>query len=301
MIIDFHTHILPPSFNSRRSHYIERDATLAALFSDPRARMATAEELVAAPDEAGVDMAVALGMGWTNREVAQEANDYLLESAARHPKRILPFCSVNPAWGEPALVEAQRCARLGARGIGELHPDTQGYCLTEARVMAPLMELAHSLKLVVLTHASEPLGHAYPGKGSVTPALLMEFIHRYPDVPIVCAHWGGGLPFYALMPEVRRTLANAYVDTAASPLLYRKEVFSLAPRLVGAGHILFGSDSPLLTPARLLRQARSSSLSDAEKQAVLGGNAQRLLRLPDTPNKVMKKGGFKGTKPRSLP
>jgi hypothetical protein len=294
MIIDFHTHILPPAFHTRRARYLERDATLATLFSDPRARMATAEDLVAALDEAGVDMAVALGMGWTSREVAQEANDYLLESAATHPRRILPFCSVNPAWGEPALAEAARCARLGARGIGELHPDTQGYSLTEARVMAPLMELARSLGLVVLTHASEPVGHAYPGKGSVTPALLVEFIHRYPDVPIVCAHWGGGLPFYALMPEVRRTLANVSFDTAASPFLYRKEVFSLAPRLVGAGHVLFGSDFPLLTPMRLLRQARSSTLTDAERQAVLGGNAQRLLNLPDTPSRLRKKGESRG-------
>ncbi len=281
MLIDFHTHILPPAFRQGRARYSERDATFRALFPSLRAAMATAEDLLAALDGAGLDAAVALGYGWTDLDVAREANDYLLESAAKHPRRIIPFCSVNPAWGEAALREAQRCVRQGARGIGELHPDTQGFSLTDQAVMGPLMELARSLRLVVLTHASEPVGHAYAGKGSVTPAVLAPFIHRYPDVPIVCAHWGGGLPFYALMPEVRQGLANAFVDTAVSPFLYDKEVFTLAPKLIGVEHVLFGSDFPLLKPSRVLAQARAAELTDAQRQAILGGNAQRLLGLVD--------------------
>ncbi|MBI4311458.1 MAG: amidohydrolase [Chloroflexi bacterium] len=281
MIIDFHTHILPPGFRERRDRYLQRDATLRALFSDPRSPMATAEELVEALDEAGVDIAVALGMGWTDLETAREANDYLLESAAKHTTRIIPFCSVNPAWGEPALREVERCARVGARGVGELHPDTQGFSLADASVMGPFMEQARALGLVVLTHASEPVGHAYAGKGAVTPAALMALIQQFPDVRIVCAHWGGGLPFYALMPEVRRALANAYVDTAASPFLYRREVFSLGPKLMGADKVLFGSDFPLLPVKRVLAHARAAGLSKEEQALVLGGNAARLLGLAE--------------------
>ncbi|MBI4201834.1 MAG: amidohydrolase, partial [Chloroflexi bacterium] len=277
MPIDFHTHILPPAFQERRDQYLQRDATLRDLFSDPRSPMASAEELVAALDEARLDAAVALGMGWTDLDTAKEANDYLLESADRYPRRIIPFCSVNPAWGEPALREAERCARQGARGAGELHPDTQGFRLDDRTVMGPLMELARGLKLVVLTHASEPVGHAYPGKGTVTPAMLMAFIQQYPDDPIVCAHWGGGLPFYALMPEVRRSLANAYVDTAASPFLYRRDVFTLGPKLMRPGSVLFGSDFPLLSPKRVLAQALAADLSESDHAALLGGNAAILL------------------------
>ncbi|MBI4340153.1 MAG: amidohydrolase [Chloroflexi bacterium] len=280
MLIDFHTHILPPSFARERGRYLERDATLRALFSSPRSPMATAEELVAALDEAGVDTAVALGYGWTSLEVAQEANDYILASVARFPGRIVPFCAVNPAWGEPALREAERCARLGARGIGELHPDTQGYRLSDPGVMGPLIDLARALGLIVLTHASEPVGHAYAGKGATTPALLMDFIQQHPRVTIVCAHWGGGLPFYALMPEVRAALASVYFDTAASPFLYDSKIFTVAPALVGAGHVLLGSDYPLMKPGRLIRQVAASPLAEADKQAILGGNAQRLLGIP---------------------
>ena len=281
MLIDFHTHILPPAFRRQRDRLLERDATFRALFSGPRAIIATAEDLIATLDEAGLDAAVALGYGWTDAAVARESNDYLLQSAAGYPGRIIPFCCVNPAWGEAALREVERCAGLGARGIGELHPDTQGFMLADVSVMGPLMELARAHRLVVLTHASEPVGHVYPGKGSATPGVLLPFIQQHAGTPIVCAHWGGGLPFYALMPEVRQALSAAYVDTAVSPFLYDQAVFSLAPKLIGADHVLFGSDFPLLKPSRVLAQARAAGLSDADLQAILGGNAQRLLGIVD--------------------
>ncbi|MBI4201015.1 MAG: hypothetical protein HY531_01845 [Chloroflexi bacterium] len=71
MIIDFHTHILPPAFIKDRSRYLKADATLRSLFAPPRSPMATAGELLAAMDEAGVDVAVIMGMGWTSQEVAR--------------------------------------------------------------------------------------------------------------------------------------------------------------------------------------------------------------------------------------
>ncbi len=279
MLLDFHTHIFPPAIIQGRAAYLVRDATLAALFADPQAPMATAEELIAAMDEAEVDMAVTLGIGWTNPELARQANDYLLESAARHPGRLVPFCSVNPAWGEEALREVERCARLGARGVGELHPDTQGFDLSSAEVMDPFMGVLRDNRLLLLTHASEPVGHQYPGKGSITPPVLMKFVEQYQDIPIVCAHWGGGLPFYNLMPEVHSALANVYFDTAASPFLYRASIFSAVPRLARPGSILFGSDYPLVKPGRIIRQIRGASLPKHDKEAILGGNAMKLLGI----------------------
>ena len=281
LIIDFHTHILPPSLKERREEYIARDATLAALFANPHVAMATAEELLDAMDAAEVDKAVVLGMGWTDRQVGRLANDYLLEAASRYRQRLIPFCSVNPAWGEDALREAERCAALGARGIGELHPDTQGFDLSSAAVMDPLMELIRRHRLILLTHASEPVGHLYAGKGATTPDVLLHLIEHYPDVPIACAHWGGGLPFYNLMPEVRPALGNTFFDSAASTFLYRPEVFSVATQLVGADHILFGSDYPLLGPQRLIDQVKAQPLAESEKEAILGANTARLLGLAE--------------------
>ncbi len=279
MIIDFHTHVFPPWLIEERGAYSKRDATLAALFANTDAPMATAGDLISAMDEDGVNAAVIMGVGWTDRGIAREANDYLLESAARYSGRLIPFCSVNPAWGEDALIEIDRCAALGARGVGELHPDTQGFKLGDRSLMDPFLDCLKSRNMVLLTHSSEPVGHVYPGKGTVTPDVLMEFIERYPDVSIVCSHWGGGLPFYSLMPEVKRALSNAYFDSAASPFLYRASIYSLVSKAVRPGSILFGSDFPLLRPGRLMKHIRAADISEEEKGQILGGNAQRLLGL----------------------
>ena len=277
VIVDFHTHILPDDFRSGRDRILAADQTFRAMFSDPRRRTASAADLVAEMDHSGADCSVVLGYGWTDRGVARLANDYALDAAARHPGRIVPFCSVNPAWGPEAVVEVERCAAAGARGIGELHADTQGFDPADEALLRPLMAAADDLGLIVTIHASEPVGHPYPGKGTVTPSVLMSMVQAFPGVRFVLAHWGGGLAFYSLMPGVRESLRNVYFDSAASPFLYDRRVFAIAAGAAGPDRILFGSDYPLLSQRRVLRQARDGGLPPEDEAAVLGGNAARLL------------------------
>ena len=279
MIIDFHTHIFPPQMRENRERYMERDRTLGALYSDPRARMASAEDLIAVMDEDGVDISVAMGIGWSDYDMAREANDYIIEATRGSQGRIVGFAGINPAWGDRAAREAERCAEAGLRGIGELHPDTQEFDLADKGTMAGLMAVAEERGLIVTTHSSEPVGHLYTGKGRVTPQVLMQFISNFPEATIVCAHWGGGLPFYALMPEVADALRNVYFDSAASPFLYTPQVYSAMSELVGAEKLLLGSDYALMRPRRLLDEIAASSLTLQEREALLGGNAARLLGL----------------------
>lgn len=279
MIIDFHTHIFPPQMRENRELYVRRDRTFAALYADSKARMASAEDLIAVMDADGVDVAVTMGIGWSDYDTAREANDYIIGATRRWQGRIVGFGGINPAWGDKATWEAERCADAGLRGIGELHPDTQGFNLADRDTMAGLMAVAEEHRLIVTTHSSEPVGHLYTGKGSVTPEVLMQFIGNFPDATIVCAHWGGGLPFYALMPEVANVLHNVYFDSAASPFLYTPLVYSTVSSLVGANKALFGSDYALLRPRRLLKEITASGLTPEQQSAVRGGNAARLLGL----------------------
>ena len=258
---------------------MELDATFRTLYSSPRARMATAEELVEAMDQARVDMAVVMGVGWTDRQVAIEANDYIIESAARYPSRIVGLCSVSPAWGGAAIAEIERCAEKGVKGIGELHPDSQGFDIGDEGVMSALMESARALGLFVLTHSSEPVGHQYPGKGKTTPDKLHAFVRNFPENKIVCAHWGGGLAFYKLMPEVARDLDNVYFDTAASPLLYTQDIFSAVHGVSGPDKVLFGSDFPLIKHTTLLKQVEAAQFPGDSSAKILGDNARQLLGM----------------------
>jgi predicted TIM-barrel fold metal-dependent hydrolase len=81
------------------------------------------------------------------------------------------------------------------------------------------------------------------------------------------------------MPEVNLAMNNIFFDTAASPFLYRPQIYSLVAQLVGADRILFGSDYPLLPPARLLKEISSTHLSAAARDLILHGNAEKLLGI----------------------
>ena len=275
--IDFHTHVFPPWLRERRDEYVKSDACFSLLYSEPKAKLATVEDLIAGMDEDGVDLSVVLNIGWVSHELCVRTNDCILDSMSRYPGRLVGFCAIQPRAGEAAVAEIERCARAGAKGIGELRSDIQGFDLTDAETMGPIVEAAVKNNLLFLTHSSEPVGHQYAGKGSITPDILYAFVTSYPNLKTVCAHWGGGLPFYALMPEVGKALANVYFDTAATVFLYRPEIFEQISHIVGSDKILFGTDYPLMRQSRVITQVQSSRLSEEDKTKILGGNAQSLL------------------------
>ena len=286
MIIDFHTHVFSPQTKKNRNQYIDSDPSFAILYSNPKTKLATADELIASMDKSGVDISVIVNIGWTTHELCVETNDYILESIARYPQRLIGFCTVQPQSCEAAIAEIERCAKWGIKGVGEMRPDMQLFDFGNETVMEPFIEVIKKNKLILLTHASEPVGHQYPGKGNITPDMLYSFITSFPDLTIVCAHWGGGLPFYALMPEVKQAMNNVYFDTAASPFLYSPQVYDQVIQLVGADKIVFGSDYPMLPQSQLLNEIRSLNLPEETKNLILSGNAQKLLGIQGDPSRT---------------
>ena len=279
MVIDFHTHIVPPKVKQNRADYARKCSSFASIYSDPKAKLATAEELIAAMDKDGIDNSVVLNYGWSTQALCQEVNEYILESVARYPKRLVGFCSVVPSEDDSALREVERCIKAGARGIGELRLDTHLKRKNAIETIKPIVDIIVKNNVILLTHASEPVGHQYKGKGEATPDLLYALITAFPDLQLVCAHWGGGLPFYALMPEVKAALKNVFFDTAASLYLYTPEIYGQVAQLVGADKILFGSDYPLIPQRRFLKEIDALDLSAAVKKKILSGNAKKLLGM----------------------
>lgn len=279
LIVDFHTKAYPGWLKDKRGKYLSRDTTFKELFINPEARLSSTTELIEAMRKNRVSHSVLMGVGWTDIDLARHMNDYIIDSVHRFGSKLTGFASVDPSWGKNAVVELQRCAKAGLKGLGELHPDTQGFDLGSVEVMGPIMEVVQEHDLIVTTHSSEPIGHSYPGKGETHPGKLWRFIEHYPESTIVCAHWGGGLPFYNLMPEISCGMDNVYFDTAASPFLYDKRIFEIMKSLIGINKVLLGSDFPLMDPSRLLKQIDRSSLSQDDKEAIQGGNATRLLGL----------------------
>jgi uncharacterized protein len=279
VIIDFHTHIFSPEVKNDRSKYIAADPCFAALYSDKKAKLATAEDLIRNMDKEEMDISVVLNIGWTKQGLCIETNNYIMESVGRYPKRLVGFGAIQMRETDTAIKEVERCARGGMKGIGEIRPDIQQADLKNPDGIRPLIESIFDHNLILLTHSSEPAGHQYQGKGSVTPDFLYSLITKFPELKLVCAHWGGGLPFYALMPEVKKAMKNVFFDTAASPFLYSPQIYNHVIELVGREKILFGSDYPLLQPGRLIKEINSLDLPEETREMILSRNATRLLRI----------------------
>jgi len=277
MIIDFHTHIYAPHIKNHREEYARRDPLFAQLYADPGVELASAENLIAAMDEQGITASVVLNIGWSHPEICHESNDYILEAAARYPGRLFGFGMVDFNSPDTAIKELEQCVKNGLKGIGEVRFSSAQ--LRAHRELKPIMEYIIEKDLILLIHTSEPIGHLYPGKGDSTPELLYPFIKHYPKLKLICAHWGGGLPFYALMPEVKKALGQVYFDSAASSYLYSPRIYTEMAALMGDHRLLFGSDYPLLKPERLLKEINSLNLPEPTRNRLLYANAAALLGI----------------------
>jgi uncharacterized protein len=279
VIVDAHTHAFPARFIVERESLLREEPVFAALYSDARARMASADDVLGACRSAGVDAAVIAGFAWASPERCREHNDDLLRAAERSEGRLLAFCNLPLQNAEAARLEAIRCVRGGAAGFGELRPESQGTSLADPDCAGLLGWIAEAYDLPILVHASEPVGHSYPGKEGQALEGLYSFLSAYEHARLIAAHWGGGLPFYALMPEVRLALHNVWVDTAAGTLLYDPAIYRTVAELIGADRILFASDFPLLSIASQVAAVQRAPLTDDERAAVLGENAAGLLNI----------------------
>ena len=277
MRIDFHTHAFPESVVFGRERFFDGEPEFRSLYDTPQARLATAEELVRAMDQSGVDRSVVFGFPWRNTELAARHNDYVLDAAARHFPRLVPFGCVNPL-APGALKEVERCLASGAPGIGETA--TYGPCDPQ-ELLGRYGEIAaccRSAGGILLVHANEPVGRIYPGKASLGPEFFYSLASVAQGIPLVLAHWGGGLFFYELLKkEAPEILAGVFYDTAASPFLYRSEIYVHATQILGPEKILFGSDFPLLPPERYLKEMADAGLDPDALRRITGGNAARLL------------------------
>ncbi|MCH2310959.1 MAG: amidohydrolase family protein [SAR202 cluster bacterium] len=278
MIVDSHVHIFPPDFIRDRKSLLTMDQTFSELYSDTRSKLVTAEDLICLMDENGIDVSVVMGIGWTNSILAEKSNQYIAESCERFPDRLIGFGSIDLS-SAYVFDQVRYLTEIGLKGIGELHLDHQLFKQGGYELITPIIQEIRSHDLVLAIHCSEPVGHLYPGKGTNTPEKLETLLNLSQGVNVILSHWGGGMPFYGLMPEIRKLLESVFFDTAASPFLYDRTIFQIVSDIVGANHILAASDYPLLQFSRIISEIEQSSMSNQDKKLILGDNAKTLFNL----------------------
>jgi aminocarboxymuconate-semialdehyde decarboxylase len=122
-----------------------------------------------------------------------------------------------------------------------------------------------------------------------TRLIYSGIFERYPDFPYILAHTGGALLMilerldngYRLFPDCRKYI-NKLPSEYAKHLYYDSCAFGapalmLAKEAVGSSQILFGTDDPFIgsDDAHVTRL----NIPDADKRAILGGNAQKMFGL----------------------
>jgi len=281
MIIDFHTHIVPPEIIKNRDQYFDSEPAFKLLYDSPKSKLVTAEDLIQMMDEQEIDWSVTFGFPWINPDLFSWNNDYVAEAVAKYPNRLKGFGCFD-LYNSQVAQETERCLKNGLCGFGELAFYQTGIDDKALDLLEPVMTISRAHNLPVSIHTNEPVGHQYPGKTPITLNQIYQLAQRYPDNKIVLAHWGGGIFFYMLMKRhVKQTLKNIYYDIAASPYLYDNEIYKVATELLGDEKILLASDYPLIKPARYLKEISDSGLSETQIAAIQGLNAAKLLNIDD--------------------
>jgi predicted TIM-barrel fold metal-dependent hydrolase len=280
VIVDVHVHLSSPELAADRHSFLEGEIGLSLLYSDPKARLATTEELISDMEAAGVDKALVMGFPWTKEDNARRHNQWLLEECQKYPGRLYPLAAFDPraAW---AYRHAESFLAQGGFGLGELCVYDEGLTQGVLSSLEALCGLCREKGAPILVHVNEPIGHRYPGKAPIEMGEIYRLVQLSRGAKLILAHFGGGLPFLAsLRKEVKESLANVRFDTAAMPFLFDPVSLSLAMRILSPEYFLLGTDYPLLKTERYRKYLIAADLSEEEKDLVLGEAAKDYLWAP---------------------
>ena len=233
-------------------------------------------------DDAGIDLlclSSARALMYDVREGNAELNRALLDSS-----RLLGYVVVNPVF--PDSREDLELLRRNPKFRGvKIHPDYHGFDLASPQNRDFLDEVATQTELM-LFHVS-----CMPGTGFAAATRVAEFAARHPQTNFILAHMAGiyqngNYPYFPNLlgceSVAAMNLDNVYIDTAHFLMYVYPGVMEKMVEIVGAAHIVFGTDVPLQGPRQMcfaIETIRRLAIPEADKEKILYQNAQRLLRL----------------------
>ncbi|MCX6389074.1 MAG: amidohydrolase family protein [Solirubrobacterales bacterium] len=231
------------------------------------------EMTLAAMDDAGIEMATL--SAWNSpRHGEMISNDEVAAWVEAHPERFVGLASVDLDRPMEAVRELRHRVRdQGFKGLRML-PWLWDAPPTDRRYY-PLFAECVELGVPFCTQ----VGHAGPLMPS-EPGRPIPYIDQiaidFPELVIVGGHIG--YPWTEEMVAVARKHENVYIDTSAwtaerMPL----ELVNYMKSRGGRQKVLFGSNSPMILPAKALEAVDALELDDETRGLFLGGNAERIF------------------------
>lgn len=262
MIIDFHVHCFADEIAERAIASLSQAAGL------PPRSDGTVAGIRGSMKKAGVDKSVLLSIA-TKPQQSLRITQW---ASAVQGEDLIAFGSIHPD-SEDWEDELVQISSAGMKGI-KFHPDYQQFFVDDPK-MFPIYEKTVELGLIIIFHAGVDIG--LPAPYHCTPDRLRRVIKAFPDAKIVAAHMGGFL--YWDEAEDMLVGEQLYFDTAFSlHKLERRQFLRIASKH-GYDRILFATDSPWGDQMEEVKRLQGMKLPQNAEEAILGGNAARLLGL----------------------
>ena len=236
-------------------------------------------------------------------ELARALNDDMLAYCERRPDRYRALLALPLADIPAALAELERVRS---------HPLFAGVAMGSSldkvplnhKSLEPVWARLDELKCPVVEHPVYPantegldeyelpirVGFMFETTVALTRMIYAGIFERYPSFPYIVAHTGAALLMlmerldngYRIFPDCRKDITRLpstfmkqlYYDSCS----YSVDAQMLAHRMVGSERLMFGTDYPYIAhgdPSHVTQLP----ISDADKQAILGGNAGRVFNL----------------------
>lgn len=270
-------------------------------------------------DEMGVDVeVVSINAFWysADRELARKLidvqNEGLAQLCAAQPDRFVALASVALQFPELAAQQMEDAMKhLGMRGAA-IGGSVEGEELSAPK-FDPFWAKAEELQAFIFMHPQDSAvatGISARAKGNglldnvignplETTLFLSHLIFegtldRFPNLKLCAAHGGGYLPSYdGRMDHGCLTVAGRCPKTTQKhPSEYLRQIYFDAMvfnpeglrhliEVVGVSHLCIGSDYPFAWETDpVTRTFEAPWLTDSDREAILGGTAQKLLKIP---------------------
>ena len=272
---------------------------------------------IAEIDEQGIDIeALSINPTWyrAERDVAAEViriqNNRLAEYCGTYPDRFVAFASVALQFPELAVEQlVHGVKKLGLRGAA-VGASVAGLEFSDPK-FHPFWARAEELGVLIFIHpqSTPQLEPRFKGNGwlsntignpldttiALSHLIFEGTLDRFPGLKICSAHGGGYLPSYAprsdqslrVAPEMdtgvklkkkpTEYLRGMYFDT----LVFTDEALRHLAAEVGSSQLVIGTDHPIPWQADSVNHILNApGFSDAERRAMLGETAAKLLGIP---------------------
>ncbi len=277
------------------------------------------EEQLRIMDAVGIDMAVlSIAVSNDDTQTALEEckiwDDCVAEVMKKYPKRFVGLAPIPPLGGEKAFAELDRAIGLGLKGV-VIRSQVGGGRSMDSQDLYPFYKKVCALDVPIFIHPSgvqlgfdilnapydlyRSIGRELDLMVATTRIILSGVLEDFPDIKFVISHKGGGIAaikerieyWYGApgAPGTRTRLPfddyfkRLYFNLAGSHGGMNSVKFALAS--INPDRLVFGTDYPQeffedpMPIKTYIENVRKLELDEASKELMLGGNAQRLLKI----------------------